>query len=159
MQKKFVKLYENLISRFTNGGFLVGDYVKFVKNYDKNDDFEKLGNNVKDFISEIIQSGQHIRVVGIKDVMPLSRPGNPETRNGNNVTIDIALDNGGGRYSHYCTVPKCCLEVLETDGINYPKIPEKFNFRNIDTELKELETNKPYAQTRPKGFNYELPKK
>ena len=139
MQKKFVKLYESVISRYTNGGFLVGDYVVFAKDFDKKEEFQKLGNNVKDFISEIISSGLNIRVVGLKDVYPLSRPGNPDTRIGNNLAIDIALDNGGGRYSHYVTVPPCCLELKESDGINLPKMPDAFNYRSIDTTMKEAD--------------------
>jgi hypothetical protein len=156
MQKKFVKLYENIISRFTNGGILVGDYVKFVKDYDKNEHYQSLGNNVKDLISNINSSGMHIRVVGIKDIYPLSRPGNPDTRNGNNVCIDIALDNGGGRMTDFVTVPRCCIELIETDGINHPKMPEKFNFREVDGAAEEYKDIK--TTTKPKGFDYKLGK-
>jgi hypothetical protein len=156
MQKKFVKLYETIISRFTNGGFFVGDYVKFVKDHDKHEQYLSLGSNVKEMISKIIDSGLHVRIVGIKDIYPLSRPGNPDTRNGNNLCIDIALDNGGGRMTDYVTVPRCCIELIDSDGINLPKLPDKFNFREIDTDIeeyKDIETT-----TKPKGFNYELGK-
>ena len=30
MEKKFIKLIETTITRVTRGGFLLGDYVKFV---------------------------------------------------------------------------------------------------------------------------------
>ncbi len=156
MQKKFVKLYENIISRFTNGGLLVGDYVNFVKGHDKFEEFQGLASNVKELIVQMLETGLQIRVVGIKDIYPLSRPGNPDTRNGNNISIDIALDNGGGRMTHYVTVPRCCIEPIPSDGINLPKLPDKFNFRDVKGEPEEYKDIK--STTKPKGFNYELGK-
>jgi len=156
MRKKFVKLYESVLSRYTNGGFLVGDYVKFNKDYDKQEEFNSLGQNVKDMISEILSSGLNIRIVGIKDVYPLSKPGNPDVRNGNNITIDIALDNGGGRMTHYVTIPTCCIEIVDSDGINLPKLPDKFNYREVDGTPKEYIDIK--TTNKPKEFNYKLGK-
>ena len=49
-------------------------------------------------------SGLHIRVVGIKDTEPGRYPASSQ-QSSLDVNLNIALDDGGGRYSHYVTVP------------------------------------------------------
>lgn len=112
MAKKFLQLCESNLTRFTRGGFLVGDFLKFVDGFKSHEPYKALGANVHNMIEDMIATGLHVRVVGINDVNPVRYPGNPETSNGD-VVINIALDNGGGRYTHYCTIPKCCVEPVD----------------------------------------------
>ena len=42
---KFVKMYESAIQRYTRGGFLTGDLVKFIDNAFKDDFFKKQAPN------------------------------------------------------------------------------------------------------------------
>lgn len=112
MQKRFLQMCESAVTRHTRGGFLVGDYIKFVDKATTNNEYKSLGDNVKELISDMLASGLHMRVVGINDLYPARYPGNPDTMNGM-VSVNIALDNGGGRYSHYCTVPSCCLQTID----------------------------------------------
>ena len=42
MARKFLKLIENTISRYSNGGFLTGDVVELVSNYKSKDSYKKL---------------------------------------------------------------------------------------------------------------------
>jgi hypothetical protein len=47
----------------------------------------------------MIETGLHVRVVGIKDTTSPRYPGNPQTSYAD-VSLTLALDSGGGRYTH-----------------------------------------------------------
>ena len=102
--KKFVKLHESYMRRYERGGFLVGDVFKFNDKFKTSDGFKALGNNTKELIGQMIDSGLHIVVVGIKDTSPSRYPASSQTST-LDVVLNIALDTGGGRYSHYCSIP------------------------------------------------------
>tara|TARA_R110001583_G_scaffold2390_4_gene17400 strand:+ start:15615 stop:16247 length:633 start_codon:yes stop_codon:yes gene_type:complete len=102
--KKFVELHESYMRRYERGGFLVGDVFKFNDNFKSSDGYKALGSNTQELLDQMIDSGLHIRIVGIKDTSPSRYPANPDTSS-LNVVLDLALDTGGGRYSHYCSVP------------------------------------------------------
>ena len=74
--KKFVKLHESYMRRYERGGFLVGDVFKFNDNFKSSDGFKQLGTNTQDLINQMIDSGLHIRIVGIKDTSPARYPAN-----------------------------------------------------------------------------------
>ena len=99
-EKKFLTLFESYFSRYERGGFLVGDVFKFNDGFKSTEGYKKLGQNTKDMIDQMIESGLHVRVVGIKDTTSPRYPGNPQTSS-TDVELTLALDNGGGRYTHY----------------------------------------------------------
>lgn len=117
MSKNFLEICESVTQRYTRGGFEVGDFVQMVKGFETHEPYKSLGSNVKDMITQMIQTGLNLRVVGINDAIPARYPGNPETANGE-VRVTIAVDNGGGRYTHYCDVPTCCVEPIH----HYPNL-------------------------------------
>ena len=152
MEKKFIKVCESAISRYTRGGILVGDYVEFVKGYKKDEAYTSLHDNVKDAIEELIKSGLRIRVSGIDDYYPVRFPGNPDTANGK-VSVKISADHGGGRYIYSITVPPCLLTTLDY----YPNLtpfPDSFNkqdnFTHTPEEIKKVDGG-------IKGGDYSLP--
>lgn len=118
MAKKYLTLVEAYLSRFQRGGFLVGDVFKFNDNFKTLDCYKNLGQNVKDMIDQMIETGLHVRVVGIRDKGMPRYPGNPQTSS-NDVELSLALDNGGGRYTHYINLSP---EMGQPD-INYPNLP------------------------------------
>ena len=74
---QFLKLYESAIQRFTRGGFLIGDLVKFKENYSSDNFFKKQAVNYIEKINEFVKSGLNIRVSAVKPVYPNSySPGN-----------------------------------------------------------------------------------
>jgi hypothetical protein len=89
--------------RYERGGFLVGDVFKFNDGFKQLDSYKQLPNNTKDMLTKMIDSGLHIRVVGIKDTSPSRYPANPDTSS-LDVILNLALDEGGGRFSHYVAV-------------------------------------------------------
>lgn len=139
--KKYLTLVEAYLSRYQRGGFLVGDVFKFNDNFKSEECYANLGHNVKDMIDQMIESGLHIRVVGIRDKGAPRYPGNPQTSS-NEVELTIALDNGGGRYTHYVNIyPE--LGSSETFYPNLPPIPDavirKSKVNINPEELEEIE--------------------
>ena len=102
--KKFVSLHESYMRRYERGGFLVGDVFKFNDDYQSTDCYRELPKSTKDLITKMVDSGLHIRVTGIKDTEPSRYPASSQTSS-LDVNLNIALDDGGGRYSHHVTVP------------------------------------------------------
>lgn len=112
MTKKFEQIYESALTRASRGGFLVGDYIKFADGFKSKEPYKLLAQNVKDLIADIMSAGLNVQIVGIVDKNTPRFPGNPDTMTGD-VVLNIALDNGGGRYTHYCTIPSCCVEPVD----------------------------------------------
>jgi hypothetical protein len=110
------------MSRYERGGFLVGDVFKFKDSFKQSDSYKKLGTNTRDLIDQMIESGLHVRVVGIKDTTSPIYPGNPQTSS-NDVSLTLAVDNGGGRYTHYVNITPDLGEP-ERFYPNLPPIPD-----------------------------------
>jgi len=102
--KKFVTLHESYMRRYERGGFLVGDVFKFNDDFKSTECYKSLGNNTRDLIDDMINSGLHIRVTGIKDTDPARFPASAESSS-LHVILNLALDSGGGRYTHHISVP------------------------------------------------------
>ena len=146
MAKKYLTLVEAYLSRYQRGGFQVGDVFKFDKGFKNLDCYKALGQNVKDMIDQMIESGLHVRVVGIKDTTSPRYPGNPQTSS-DDVSLTLALDTGGGRYTHYINVsPE--MGQPETYYPNLPPIPDaakrhdKVNIKPEELEKIDNITNK-----------------
>ena len=154
-EKKFVKLFENYMRRFERGGFLVGDVFKFNDDFKSHDAYKGLGDNIKELIDDMIESGLHIRVVNIKDTDPARYPANDQTSSLKTV-LDIALDTGGGRYSHYCSVP-CGLGQPVQYAPNLLPIPDAMRRKdNVNIKPEEVEEDKDNIQNKTDRGNGEL---
>ena len=125
---KFLTLYEAAMNRFARGGFLVGDRVTFTDKFKTTEEYKQLGQNVKDMIDQMIESGLNVRVTDIKNEYPSTAYANPENSTGQ-VFLDIALDTGGGRYTHLCTIPQTFVQP-QNDGVNLPPVPDNWKRPN-----------------------------
>ena len=122
-EKRFIPLFESYMKRFERGGFLIGDIFKFNDDFKSHEEYQALGQNVKDLIDEMIESGLHIRVVGIKDTAPQRYPA-AEMGSSLDPVLNIALDNTGGRVTHHCSVPCCLGQPGESPYPNQDPIPD-----------------------------------
>lgn len=138
-EKKFLTLFESYFSRYERGGFLVGDVFKFNDDFKSTDGYKKLGQNTQDMIDQMVESGLHVRVVGIKDTTSPRYPGNPQTSS-TDVELTLALDNGGGRYTHYVNVYPD-LGTPETFYPNLPPVPDSVK-RPDNTNITPQEVEK-----------------
>ena len=153
--KKFVNLHESYMRRYQRGGFLVGDVFKFNDNYKSDDSYKKLGKSTQGLITKLIDSGLNIRITDIKDTEPARFPGNPQTSS-LDVVLNLALDQGGGRYSDHVSVPGCLGQSVEY----YPNllpIPDAMR-RKSNVNIKPEEAEETTAPQAPENPVRALPK-
>jgi len=156
---KFAKLYESAIQRFTRGGLLVGDLVKFKKNIFDDDFFKNQSANYADKVKSFIDSGLNIRISSIKTVRPSYQPGNVYNE-GSEFIADVVLEKAPGLYYDFITVPVRVLEHFDT-GVNLAPVPDSLRYDDkSSTDISELGTTKkgaealldPFRQTRTTDF-------
>ena len=119
--KKFLALLEKYQSRFETKGFLVGDVVKFDKDFKSKDSYKSMNDNVKELIDSYIDSGLHIRVTSVDG--------------GNDLVI--AQDHGGGRFVGKVTIPTSFVSPVDF-GDNLPPLPEVTR-RDDEVQIKPVE--------------------
>lgn len=135
---KFVKLYESAISRYTRGGFLTGDLVKFTETALKDEFFGQQAPNYVAKIKSFIDSGLNIRVSAVKPVRPSTQPGNIQNE-ASSFLVDITLELAPGLYKDFVTVPAHVIQHLDT-GVNLAPIPDSLK-RKDDTNIKAKEVD------------------
>tara|TARA_R110001583_G_scaffold24979_9_gene90862 strand:+ start:2757 stop:3329 length:573 start_codon:yes stop_codon:yes gene_type:complete len=147
--KKFVKLHESYMRRYERGGFLGGDVFKFNDDFKSADCYKALGSNTKELIDNMIDSGLHIRITDIKDTSPARFPGNDQTSS-LDVVLNLALDSGGGRYTHHVSVPGSLGHSVQY-APNLLPIPDVMRRKdNVVIKPEEAEeTTAPHAAENP----------
>lgn len=152
---KFTELYESAIQRFTRGGLLVGDLVKFKDGFANDEFFKKQSANYVEKIKEFVKSGLNIRVSSIKTVRPSYQPGNVYNE-GYEFLADVVLESAPGLYYDFVTVPVSVLEHFDT-GINLAPVPDSLRYNDrSSTDVEEAGAARkgaeslldPYRQTR-----------
>ena len=125
MNKKFVKLYESALQRYTNGGFLAGDVVVFKEGAFSDPWFKELGENTKQKLKSMAGSGLNLRVSAVKNRFPgVGGAGNTDYL-GTESNVDITSEIAPGRYMDFATVPARLLEP-KSSYPNLPDVPEIF---------------------------------
>ncbi len=151
---KFVKLYESAIQRYTRGGFLTGDLVRFKQGFQNDEFFKKQASNYLQKIDEFVKSGLNIRVSAIKAVYPSAyKPGNIQNE-AESFLVDIVLEQAPGLYYQFITVPAHILEHIDT-GINLAPVPDGLKYDNkcqaepVPVNVPDSDSyQSPYRQTR-----------
>ena len=149
MAKTFLKMLESAMQRYTRSGVLVGDYIKLVDGYKSHEPFKELTPSVQDAVENLIKTGLNLRVVNVKNKYPSAQPGNIDSTNGE-VVLDIAADEGGGRYTTRVTIPVCCVEVQDyTPGYApFPDSVKRPNNTILKPEPLKIEPGESYDRTR-----------
>jgi hypothetical protein len=153
MQRKFLTLVENSIARFSNGGFLVGDVVKFAPSFKSKESFKELTDDVKKYITDFMKTDKPLRVVDIVTSKLTPGPGNSDNRGAKfSVVLATELAPGSFDLQNKVTVPG---DLLIADN-PYPNLPpianslrkkEKINLKPVKPEEDEEVVNAPYDQT------------
>jgi len=120
MKRRFVNIFESVMQRYTNAGFLAGDVITFKKDALNSDWIKSLGLNTQEKIKQMINSGLNLRVSSVKNVFPnVGGAGNTDFT-GTKVNLDITSEIAPGRYADFVTIPS---EVVDVKG-SYPNLPE-----------------------------------
>lgn len=154
--KKFVKLYESALTRFTRGGYLAGDLIKFIDNALKDKWFDTQPDEVKAKVKELLASDLNIRVANIKPKYPAGSMGAGNTDyTGSDFFLDVAQEIAPGKWVNFVTVPASLVTRVDTYP-NLTPIPGSLKYDNkvqikpteVKAEENEEEFFKPYAKTR-----------
>ena len=128
MNRKFTKLYESSLNRYTSGSVLVGDVVTLKPGAMNHEGIK--GNDVlKQKLNELLASDLNLRVINIKNQVPVPFSGNNELNiSGRGAEAVIAQEIAPSRYHNYVAVP---LEVLEVHASypNLPPIPDSWKYK------------------------------
>jgi len=121
---KFLTIYENVYQRYQNSGVLIGDVIKFKADFKQSQEYKNLNPGVQKKIDDLIKTDQHIRIVSTKPKIPGSNASQPTVG-----YADVAIDNGGGRYTEFITIP---IDIVEVQDFypNLPPIPDSFNHKS-----------------------------
>ncbi len=140
--RKFTSLYESFISRYTRGGFLTGDIVKFKDGALKNEWFKKQGGAILEKAKQFADSGLLMRVSAVKTNRPSVQPGFVEANNADDFYCDVTLELAPGLYKDFLTLPAAVLEYKDYYA-NLPEVPEGLKRPNdSNIKPKEIEEEK-----------------
>ena len=142
IKKNFEHIWESVINRFQNGGFLQGDIVKIKSNAMSNPKVKEMSEQYQEMIKNALTTDLHLKLAALKSTRPNST-GNyaAGTDAPTDYFADIVIMHGlGGSWSNPITVP---LEILERvdDGYNFPEVPESLKRKSKSTKPEKIETN------------------
>jgi len=129
MKKRFLKLYESWLTRYNHGGFLQGDIVKFkadaLKHYFIKTQSDELVKNLED----LIKDGRTLRVTNVINKFPaVMGTGNPDDV-GPDFTVEVGLDEGGGRIYKTAIAHVGMLDKIDTvPGLE--EVPDRNKYDN-----------------------------
>ena len=154
MAKKFLTLVENNITRYNNGGILVGDVVLPVKNLKSHPAFKMLAPEVQQYIADFFAMKKNVRVTNIKTKYPTSAP-NDEDNRGISFYLELSHELAPGLYdqANKVTVPR---ELVYLNN-SYSNLPPTDEYKHkekrtrlakvVQGEEDEESPYNPYLQT------------
>ncbi len=131
MSSNFDQLYEAETSRFQQGGFLVGDRVRFKKNALKHEYITKRASSFQDLIRSCMDPSFDLvlRIGAIKTIYPTLQNNTTGPSAPDGIFFDIYIEYAPGLYRNPITVPLDVIEVVD-DGNNRGPIPDSFRRKN-----------------------------
>jgi hypothetical protein len=143
METKFNLLYENLLERYQQGGYLIGDRVRFRKDCLNLEFFKNKAKGFVDLIKSCMQEGfdLNLRISAIKSIRPTTTQNyRGGTDSPDNLYADIVIEYAPGLYRNPMTVPIESFELME-DGINTGPVPDSIKRKSVvDIKPVEVET-------------------
>jgi hypothetical protein len=148
MARKFLKLIENTIVKYSNGGILTGDSVRLVKKYKSKESYKKLSDQMKKYIDNFFDSDSNYIAVYIKTSTNAPVPGNNDNR-GDEFTVEVARQTAPGRYDNQgkVTVSGDLLEVIDYGVNQKPVDPKTRGDNKVQIDPVEPEENEEQQQT------------
>lgn len=150
MEKKFNKIYESYVSRFTRGGFLTGDLVKVRDNYKSTEGYKQLSPEYQAKLDDLLASDLNLRVSGIENKYPSSQPGNTDNSSGE-FSITVSQETAPGRYDGFYQFPDDIFEPVDVYPNRMP-VPDSMvrpNGTKIDPDTLEYEDEESYVGSNP----------
>jgi hypothetical protein len=124
MGKKFDKIFEAVVSRYTSGGYLPGDIVKFRPNYKSTPTYKAMHSEMQRELDELAKSGLNIKVVQVGSKNYNISAAN-DHKTADNVVITVAGDHGGGRHYGSIAVSPEMIDIVGA-GDPTPQVASQF---------------------------------
>jgi len=140
VEKKFNKIYESYVSRYTRGGFLTGDLVKVRYDYKSSEGYKKLSPEYKAKLDDLISSDLNLRVSGIENKYPSNQPGNTDNSSGE-FSITVSQETAPGRYDGFYQFPTDIFQEVDVYPNRMP-VPDSMvrpNGTKIDPDTLEYD--------------------
>jgi hypothetical protein len=129
MNKRFLKLYESWLTRYNHGGFLEGDIVKFKTDALKHEFIKTQAENLVENIKDLIKDGRTLRITNVINKFPaVMGAGNPDD-SGPDFTVEVGLDEGGGRIYKHAIVHTGMLDKIDTTP-GLEEVPDRNKYDN-----------------------------
>ena len=129
MKKRFLKLYESWLTRYNHGGFLQGDIVTFKPNALKHDFVKTQSDVLAKNIEEMIKDGRTLRVTNVINKYPAVMGVGNADDTGPDFTVEVGLDEGGGRIYKTAIVHVGMLNKIDTvPGLE--EVPDRNKYDN-----------------------------
>ena len=132
METKFKSLYESLLGRYQQGGFVIGDRVKYRKDCLKLEFFASKPQGFIDIIKTCMEStfDLNLRISSLKSTRPTTTQNyRGGTEAPDDIFADVIIEYAPGLYRNPVTVPIEALELLD-DGINTGPVPDSVKRKN-----------------------------
>jgi len=166
METKFDLMYENVLGRYQQAGFIAGDRVKFKKDALKHDFFKEKASGFIDLVKSCMQDGfdKIIRISALKSIYPTTTQNyRGGTEAPDKIYADVVIEGNPGFYTSPMTVPVDVLELQDDNGGRGPvpdslkrkqevTKPEKTKAKRTSGESDE-NINLPQKDTKIKGGN------
>jgi hypothetical protein len=144
METKFNVLFENLLERYQQGGFISGDRVRFRKDCLKLDFFKDKAQSFIETVKACMDPSfdLNLRVSAIKSIYPTTTQNyRGGTESPDHIYVDVVVEYAPGLYRTPITVPIEALEVQD-DGINTGPVPDSVKRKSkIQIEPKEVKAD------------------
>jgi len=123
-ENKFVKICEDVITRFQSGGIMQGDLVTIKKDALKNDHVQKMTNVYKEMLKSLMETDLNLRVSVVKSSRPTTTQNySADTDAPTDFFVDCVVEYAPGLWRDPITVPIEILERKDT-GINLAPVPD-----------------------------------
>lgn len=156
---KYEQLAEATITRYQNGGILIGDLIKLRKNILSHPKIKELGDNVKGAIKAMMEDDLVIRVCATRSIYPDTNAsgglGLSVSTTPTDFWVDVCQEYAPGLFKNPMSLPIDVIEVIET-GINTAPIPDSLK-RKGKIDIKT--TNVEYADNKTEAASRTLPTK
>jgi hypothetical protein len=139
MAKKFLTLVENNITRYNNGGILVGDVVLPIKNFKSHPAFKMLAPEVQKYAEDFFAMKKNIRITDIKTKYPTGAP-NDEDNRGIAFYIELSHELAPGLYdqANKVTVPRELVYVNNS----YSNLPPTDEYKHKEKRTRGVDITK-----------------
>tara|TARA_B100000214_G_C23910568_1_gene601088 strand:- start:329 stop:955 length:627 start_codon:yes stop_codon:yes gene_type:complete len=150
VEKKFNKIYESYVSRYTRGGFLTGDLVKVRDNYKSTEGYKKMTPEYQAKLDDLISSDLNLRVSGIENKYPSDQPGNTDNSSGE-FSITVSQETAPGRYDGFYQFPDDIFQPVDVypNRMPVPNSMVRPNGTQIDPDTLEYEDEDSYIGSNP----------